>query len=213
MSVSAPRDARDRIITTAYELFTRRGIRDVGVDEVVSKAGVAKTTLYRHFPSKDDLVLAFLAHREQLWTVDVVDRQSAERAADPEGQLLAIFDVFDGWFHRRNDYEACSFIKVLLEMGPDGPIGQACLSHLNNIRAIVRRRAEEAQMSDVEEFSSAFNVLMKGAIISAAEGDLNAGRHAQTMAARLIDEHRPVGSPVRPPPQSRARRRRAHPPR
>jgi len=62
---------------------------------VVAKAGVAKTTLYRHFPSKTDLVLALLDRREQLWTADVVEHRSRERAQDPEGQLLAIFDVFD----------------------------------------------------------------------------------------------------------------------
>lgn len=190
MSVTKSADARERIINTAYELFTRRGIRDVGVDEVVEKASVAKTTLYRHFPSKDDLVLAFLAEREQQWTVDIVDRQSAQRADDPVGQLLAIFDVFDDWFHRRNDYEACSFVKVLMEMGAEGPIGQACIAHLDNIREILRVRAQRAGLKRPDEFALSFNILMKGSIVMAAEGDLNAARRAKAMAVRLIDEHR-----------------------
>ena len=213
MSVNSAPEARERIITTAYELFTRRGIRDVGVDEVVNKANVAKTTLYRHFPSKDDLVLAFLAHREQLWTVEVVDQQSAERSDDPEAQLLAIFDVFDDWFHRRNDYEACSFIKVLLEMGAEGPIGQACIAHLDNIRAIVCRRAERAGLKNVADFSYSFNILMKGSIVCAAEGDLDAARRAKAIAAHLIDQHRAAGVNARPPAKNRARLRTAHPPR
>jgi AcrR family transcriptional regulator len=62
--------ARERIVDTAYELFSRRGVRAVGVDEVIKRAGVAKATLNRHFPSKDDLVVAFLERREQLWTLD-----------------------------------------------------------------------------------------------------------------------------------------------
>lgn len=185
-------DARERIISTAYELFTRRGIRDVGVDEVVDKAGVAKTTLYRHFPSKDDLVLAFLDEREQLWTVELVERLSAERAEDPEGQLLAIFDVFDEWFNGRVDYEACSFIKVLFEMGPQGLIGQACIHHLDNIRKIVEHRAERAGLRDVTDFSCDWNVLMKGSIVSAVEGDLRAARRAKTMAIQLIERYRPA---------------------
>ncbi len=190
MSVTQSSDARERIIATAYELFTRRGIRDVGVDEVVEKANVAKTTLYRHFPSKDELVLAFLDEREQQWTVEIVDRRSAERAEDPEGQLLAIFDVFDDWFHRRTDYEACSFVKVLMEMGGEGPIGQACIAHLDKTRAIVRDRAQRAGLRDPAEFSASWNILMKGSIVAAAEGDVNAARRAKTMAVRLIDEHR-----------------------
>ena len=190
MSATQSPDARERIIATAYELFTRRGIRDVGVDEVVEKASVAKTTLYRHFPSKDDLVLAFLDEREQQWTVDIVDRQSAERAEKPEDQLLAIFEVFDDWFHRRTDYEACSFVKVLMEMGADGPIGQACLAHLDKIRTIVRDRAACAGLRDPDEFAGLWNILMKGSIVAAAEGDADAARRAKLMAVRLIDDHR-----------------------
>ncbi|HEY7050946.1 MAG TPA: helix-turn-helix domain-containing protein [Mycobacterium sp.] len=191
MGATQPPDARERIIATAYELFTRRGIRDVGVDEVVEKANVAKTTLYRHFPSKDELVLAFLEERERQWTVDIVDRQSAARAENPEGQLLAIFDVFDDWFHRRTDYEACSFVKVLMEMGAEGPIGQACLAHLDRIRTIVRDRARRAGLRDPDEFAARWNILMKGSIVAAAEGDLGAGQRAKVLATRLIEDHRP----------------------
>ncbi len=65
-------DPVDRILATAYELFSRRGIRDVGTNELISRSGVAKATFYRHFPSKDALVLAFLALRDQVWTVDLI---------------------------------------------------------------------------------------------------------------------------------------------
>jgi AcrR family transcriptional regulator len=183
-------NARERILATAYELFTRRGIRDVGVDEVVERAGVAKATLYRHFPSKDELVLAFLEEREARWTIELVERRSRERAADPEGQILAILDVFDEWFRNYGDYEACSFIKVLFEMGTDGPIGQACIRHLDNIRQIVCERAQLAGLKDPKEFSCAFNILMKGSIVMAAEGDLDAAQRAKAMGVWLIDHYR-----------------------
>jgi AcrR family transcriptional regulator len=183
-------NARERIVATAYELFTRRGIRDVGVDEVVERAGVAKATLYRHFPSKDDLVLEFLNEREAQWTIDIVERRSRERAVDPDGQILAILDVFDEWFHTKGDYEACSFIKVLFEMGTEGALGQACLRHLDNIRQIVCERAQLAGLKDPKEFSCDFNILMKGSIVSAAEGDLQAAQRAKTMGAWLIEHYR-----------------------
>ena len=111
-------DARERILDTAYELFSRRAIRDVGIDEVIEQAGVAKATLYRHFPSKDELVIAFLERREERWTLAWVEAEARRRGTTPEEQLLAIFELFDEWFHR-DDFEACSFINVLLEMGPD----------------------------------------------------------------------------------------------
>src|SRR4030095_3672660 len=107
--------ARERILETAYELFSRRGVRSVGVDEVIERAGVAKATLYRHFQSKDELVLAFLERRERRWTLDWVEAEARIGGSTPEEQLLAIFDAFDGWF-RRDDFEACSFINVMLEM-------------------------------------------------------------------------------------------------
>ena len=92
--------ARERILTTAYRLFTRRGIRAVGTDEVIAQSGVAKATLYRHFPSKNDLVLAVLQRREELWTLGLVERQSRLRGDTPEERLLAIFDVFHDWFQK-----------------------------------------------------------------------------------------------------------------
>src|SRR5919108_4448369 len=86
---------RERLLDTAYELFSKRGIRGVGIEEVIERAGVAKATLYRHFPSKDDLVLAFLERREQHWTDDIHEAQARHRDGEPEDRLLAIFDVFD----------------------------------------------------------------------------------------------------------------------
>ena len=95
----------DRILATAYELFSRRGIRDVGVNELISSSGVSKATFYRHFPSKDALVLAFLELRDQVWTVDLIVAEASRRGNTPEERLLAVFDVFGDWF-QREDFEA-----------------------------------------------------------------------------------------------------------
>jgi AcrR family transcriptional regulator len=183
------RDARERILDTAYELFSRRAIRDVGIDEVIAQAGVAKATLYRHFPSKDDLVIAFLERREERWTLAWVEAEARRRGTTPEEQLLAIFELFDEWFHR-DDFEACSFINVLLEMGPAHPAGQASVRHLASIRSVVGRLAEEAALRDPESFARSLHILMKGSIVSAAEGDAEAAQRARSMAALLIEQHR-----------------------
>jgi len=188
-TVSRPAPARDRILDTSYELFSRRGVRAVGVDEVIERAGVAKATLYRHFPSKDDLVVAFLERREERWTIGWVETEARRRGSGPEEQLLAIFDAFDEWF-RRDDFEACSFINVLLELGPQHAAGSASVQHLENIRSIVRGLAEEAGLREPDSFARSWHILMKGSIIAAVEGDIEAAQRAQTMARRLIDDHR-----------------------
>lgn len=123
-------DARERILASAYELFSRRGIRAVGIESIIAHSGVARQTLYRHFASKQELVLAFLERREELWTKGWLRGEVERRADDPAERLLAIFDVFDEWF-RRDDYEGCSFINVMLEHAdPEDPIhsGGAAIS-------------------------------------------------------------------------------------
>ena len=181
--------AREQILDASYELFSQRGIRAVGVNEVIERAGVAIATLYRHFPSKDDLVLAFLQLREQRWTKDFVEAGAMSRGANPEQRLLAIFDVFDEWFHRE-DFEACSFINVLLELGPEHVAGDASVWHLEQIRAFVRRLAEEAGLRDTESLAHSFHILMKGSIIAASEGDIRAAQRGKSMARLLIEQHR-----------------------
>src|SRR5713101_3141881 len=73
-------DARERILEAAYDLFSREGIRAVGIDSIIERSGVARMTLYRHFRSKDDLVLAFLERREARWTRDWLQREAERRA-------------------------------------------------------------------------------------------------------------------------------------
>src|SRR5258708_29121118 len=105
---------RERIDRTTYELFSRHGIHAVGVDTISARSGVAKMTLYRHYPSKDDLALAFLRRREELWTRSWLQQEVERRAHTPAARLLAVFDVFHKWL-RRSDFDGCSFVKVLLE--------------------------------------------------------------------------------------------------
>jgi AcrR family transcriptional regulator len=182
--------ARERILETAYDLFSRRGIRGVGVDEVIERAAVAKATLYRHFSSKDELVIAFLERREEVWTRGRVEAGARERGRTPEEQLLAIFDVFDEWFHE-DGFDGCSFINVLLEIADPGhPIARATVGHLENIRDILRTLATEAELRDPDGFARKWHILMKGSIVSAGEGDLDAAKRAQEIGRLLLAEYR-----------------------
>ena len=182
--------ALDRILDSAYELFSRRGIAAVGVDEVVARAGVAKSTLYRHFASKDELVLAFLERREQAWTRDWLETEARRRGDTPEERLLAIFDVFGEWF-LENDFEGCSFINVLLETTDrESAVRRACTIYLERIRGLVAQLALEAGLREPQAFAHSWHILMKGSIVAAAEGDMDAGKRAQAMARLLIEQYR-----------------------
>jgi AcrR family transcriptional regulator len=186
VAVTEIRDARERLLTAAYELFSREGVQAVGVDAIIERSGVARQTMYRHFRSKQDLVLAFLERREAVWTVGWLQAESARRTNDPGQRLLAIFDVFDEWF-RRPDFEGCSFINVLLEYpNPDHPLHQACADYLASIRTFLQGLARQAGVRDPEAFARQWHILMKGSIVAAAEGDVDAGKRARALGELLL---------------------------
>ena len=179
-------DARERILGAAYELFSRHGVRAVGIDAIIRRSGVARMTLYRHFASKDALVLAFLERREQRWTQDWLQAEVQRRSDDPAQRLLAVFDVFEEWF-RREDFEGCSFINVLLEIAdPQSELHHASGQHLARIRAFVVDLAEEAGVADPEGLAHKWHILMKGSIVAAGEGDRSAARRAREVAALVL---------------------------
>ena len=188
---SGGRGARERILDSAYELFSRNGIQAVGIDAVIARSGVARQTLYRHFASKQDLVLAFLERREQVWTRRWLEgevTQRAQRAQDPASRLLAVFDVFDGWF-RRTDFEGCSFINVMLEHpDPADPVHRASVSYLAGIRGFLEGLAREAGIADARDFAREWHILMKGSIVAAAEGDQDAARRAKRIGSLLLED-------------------------
>jgi AcrR family transcriptional regulator len=189
-TTDAPSTARERVLAVAYELFSRRGIRAVGVDTIIERAGVAKMTFYRHFPSKDDLVLAFLQRREELWTQQWLEEEVKRRASGPSERLLTIFDVFHDWF-QRDDFEGCSFINVLLEIADQGhPARQATTVYLANIRLFLRELAEAVGVTDPDDFARKWHILMKGSIVAAGEGDRNAARRAREIGRLVLANER-----------------------
>ena len=121
--------ARERAIGAAYELFSRKGVRAVGVDAVIEEAGIAKATLYRNFSSKENLALAFLDRREQRWTEGWLQAEVERRDGTPQDRLLSIFDIFGEWF-ARPDFEGCAFVSIMLEFEDRAdPVRQATVRH------------------------------------------------------------------------------------
>jgi AcrR family transcriptional regulator len=181
------RDARERLLAAAYDLFSRHGVQAVGIDAIIDRSGVARQTLYRHFASKQDLVLAFLERREELWTKDWLQAEVRRRASNPTDQLLAIFDVFDEWF-RASNFEGCSFINVMLEYPDAGhTVHRAAAAYLAGIRHFLEGLAREAGIAEAESFAREWHILMKGSIVAAGEGDRDAALRAKKVAAGHLE--------------------------
>ncbi len=178
--------ARARILDTAYDLFSHNGIGSVGIDRIIAEASIAKATLYRHFHSKEELVLAFLELREERWTHGWLEAEAERAARTPQERVLGVFDALDEWFHRA-DFEGCSFIKTLLEIDePDSPVHRAAARHLGQIRSKLQLYAEEAGAREPEEMAYQLQVLMMGAIVSAGRGDREAASRARAFVERLL---------------------------
>jgi AcrR family transcriptional regulator len=185
--------ARERILETAYDLFSRHGTRAVGVDTIIAESGVAKMTLYRNFTSKDELILEFLRRREELWTRAWLQGEAEARADTPAGRILAIFDVFGEWFVR-DDFEGCAFINVMLELDDrESRIRVACVQHLAAIREYVRDLVVQAGVpeGDAAHVAAQVHMLMKGSIVAAGEGDSQAAARAHEVC-ELVLAHRGV---------------------
>jgi AcrR family transcriptional regulator len=180
--------AGERILDAADELFYREGIRAVGMDAVKEKAGVALGTLYRHFPSKDALVGAYLRRRDERWRAWLAGY--VERENDPRERLLAVFDALDGWFRGEN-YRGCAFINAAGEMAAEGGSARRLAGeHKRAVGSYLGRLVEEADLpGDPEELSRRLMLLVEGAIVAAyVEGDLGAGRRARRVAEILVTE-------------------------
>jgi AcrR family transcriptional regulator len=177
---------RWRILSTAYDLFCRQGVQAIGIDRIVAEAGVAKMTLYRHFRSKDALVVAVLDLREELWINRWVIAESRSRAETPGGRLLVIFEMFDDWF-RRADYEGCLFNNTLLEdHDVASQVRLASIVKRSRIRAFLRSLAEEAGARDPDSLASQWQMLMSGAMMAAGEGDVDAAQRARDVGSLLL---------------------------
>jgi AcrR family transcriptional regulator len=182
--------ARERLMAAAYELFSRQGVQAVGIDAIIERSGVARQTMYRHFASKQDLVIAFLERRDELWTKEWLQGEVRRRATDPAEQLLAIFDVFDEWF-RSSDFEGCSFINVMLEHpGPEHELNRASTAYLQKIRDFLEELARRAGIADSRNFAREWHILMKGSIVAAGEGDADAARRAKRIGTLVLNDAR-----------------------
>lgn len=163
--MDVPKVGRERLIATAVEVCYRNGFNAVGIDQILAKAGVTKTTFYKHFESKDDLLVAAIQMRDEWETrawMCAVEKLAGE---DPRKKLLAVFDVLDTWF---NDpaFGGCIFINAAAEYpNPNDPIHQAAASHKNKFHAWVHDMAEQAGADEPESYADVYTMIFEGALV------------------------------------------------
>lgn len=164
---SPKRGARERILETADRLFYSEGFGAVGVDRVVAEAGVAKMSLYNHFPSKDDLILAVLEYREEK-VLDMFERSMAARVAEGMDRMDAFFAALKDWFESPG-FRGCAFINARAELaGPGHPAAKFSAAHKARFRRMIREIAEEtAGRKAGAAAAPAIALLAEGAIVEA----------------------------------------------
>ncbi|MHA7155601.1 TetR/AcrR family transcriptional regulator [Arthrobacter sp. TMN-50] len=182
------RDARERILAASYDLFHERGVRAVGVNEIIGAAGVAKATFYNHFPSKNDLVLAFFERRKRLFTFGYLAVEAQRRGTTPQEQLLAVFDIFDEWFHAP-DFAGCPYIRALVEAGAGHPIGAASLAYLNEAQFEVEKAAIEMGLDEPHDFAQCWMILLQGSVVASLGTDRNAAQRLKKLGKLLFTLH------------------------
>jgi AcrR family transcriptional regulator len=165
--------ARDRILQTAYHLFSRHGIRAVEIDTIVAESHVAKMTLYRYFPSKEDLVLAFLDLRRQRWTHEWLEAGIERRAATPRERLLSVFDLLDEWFRSAVPSSTLAASGSLARSARHG--GPPTLSESEARRAANRRARQIAVTHRVEECERLSSRVFKYSFSASRKGEVCQG--------------------------------------
>ena len=183
---AAPSPKRDHLMATAWRLFYRDGLRAVGIDTLLAEAGVAKMTLYNHFASKEELILAILDKRDLEFRASLL-AQVAAAGPDPVQRLLAVFDWHEGWF-ASEAFKGCVFIRALSEHPePTHPIHQAAWRHKVAVKAALTELCAGAGARDAAALAETLSFLIDGAIVTAHATQTTApARSARATAAQLL---------------------------
>jgi AcrR family transcriptional regulator len=162
-----PRTGRERLVAAAVDLFYRNGFGAVGIDRVIAAAGVTKTTFYKHFEGKDDLMVAAVRRRDE-WESMAWGRAIGKLAGDdPSKRLLAMFDVLDLWFNDP-EFRGCMFMNTAAEFpNPHDPVHQAAADYRRKSRDHWRdlARAAGADAAAAETFADCYAALVEGALV------------------------------------------------
>ncbi len=186
---------RDDLVETALKLFYLHGFHATGIDKILAESGVAKMTLYKHFRSKDELILAALQLRDERfrnWLMSEMEKASA----NPEERLLAMFDALETWFQGKAfkdlGFSGCAFINAASEFAAhDHPAHRVASEHKRRIVEYLEKTCRDAQLSEPEQLAERLALLKEGAIATAHVRNMpEAAMLARDIARTMIDAAR-----------------------
>jgi AcrR family transcriptional regulator len=177
---------KDKVFQTAARMFFQHGYRAIGVDTLAADSGIGKMTLYRHYPSKDDLIVAYLKDSDELFWSNF--EQITKDVATAREKLLAFFQALQDYVQTPACY-GCPFLNVATEYPEtDYPGHQVALEHKRSVRARFRHMAEEAGAKKPEVLADQLFLLMDGAYMASRMfGAKNPAVHLAEAARTLID--------------------------
>jgi len=187
-----PKSRRDDLVDTALKLFYAGGFNATGIDKILAESGVAKMTLYKHFRSKDELILAVLHRRDEQfrnWLMGEMEKA----APDPRGRLLAMFDALGVWFNGRAfkgmGFYGCAFINAAGEFGDHShPAHRAAAEHKHSIVTYLERLCSELGAPEPRHLAEQLALLKEGAIATAQVRAMpEAAQISRDMAAGIIE--------------------------
>ncbi|MGP0592785.1 TetR/AcrR family transcriptional regulator [Nitrospira sp. T9] len=196
MSQESPRPSkREQLIQTAVTLFAQNGIHATGIDSIVEHSGVTKKTLYAHFRSKEELVLAALRHYDGQFRNSFM-RQVETKARTPKTRLLAIFDVAETWFSQQSFY-GCLFINAVGEHStPDTSLRYVCRDFKRMMTEFILKLCIQMGVRNPQHLAEELSLLLEGAIVTAQVSQKpDAAKIAKRVAAALIEKQSPRETP------------------
>lgn len=177
---------KQHLLDTAYRLFNRYGYHATGIDRILAESGVSKATLYKHFRSKEALIIAVLEQRHRQMLASM--RSALEAAQGREDSaVLAIFDMLEQWFNTR-EFFGCNFIHASAEYAQQNAAIQALVEqHKNQVQQLILEYLPPGGKKAREKLAGEIALLMDGAIVQAqTRGDKKAAALAKTIASNLL---------------------------
>jgi len=178
--------ARERLIEAAGRLFGQVGIRAAGIDRILAEAGVAKMSLYKHFSGKDELVVAALHRKDELFRETFEAMVGSRR--EPRARFLGVFDALEKWFGRP-DFRGCLFLNAAAELvEPDCPGREVIAAHKAWVLGRLHGLSVDAGVPDPDSFAAQIMLLFDGAIARAyVTGDPAVAQDGRAAAMALLD--------------------------
>lgn len=182
---------KEQLIQTAVKLFAKHGFHATGVDTIAAESGVTKRTLYSHFGSKEELVLAALRQYDDVFRKEFMRRVEAS-SKTPRGQLMAVFDVAEQWFQQKNFF-GCMFINAVGEYSErDTPIRKVCREFKTLLKGYIQELCRKAGTKNPDQLAEELSLLFEGAIVTAqVSQNPQAAKIAKRASKALIENALP----------------------